>query len=416
VVDDDHLVRIMVQLGLERNGFDVWLASNGREAIELYRAHQEEIAVVLLDARMPDRDGPRTLDALRELDPEIRACFMSGDAGAYEPDDMVQRGVAYVIAKPFLLDDLASIIWALANGESADLLPSGRVRRGGAWKELWQRTQELEEAARHKDYFLGMLAHELRSPIGTIRNVVEVLTQIGPPDPKSQWARDVIGRQTDHMAHLIEDLLDASRIAQRKVSIRKETVDLNQIVGQAVETCRHLLTARGQQVTISLPSRPVLLLADPTRLVQVLTNLLNNAAKFTEDGGQIWLTAAEEKGEVVVRVRDNGIGIDGEMLPRIFELFTQVPAASERSDGGLGIGLAMVEQLVQLHGGTVQAFSDGPGRGSEFVIRMPVLSATRVGRNDAQDADHLPAESPPRRIDVAEENRDKVEAVGASSR
>lgn len=164
-------------------------------------------------------------------------------------------------------------------------------------------------------------------------------------------------------------------------------------------------------MTVSLPSRPVLLLADPTRLVQVLTNLLNNAAKYTDEGGQIWLTAAAEEGEVMVRVRDDGIGIAAAMLPRVFDLFTQVPGALDRSEGGLGIGLAMVGHLVQLHGGTVQAFSDGPGRGSEFVVRLPLLSATVAGRVGAGETGGLPGESPSRRILVADDNEDMVEAV-----
>jgi signal transduction histidine kinase len=252
-------------------------------------------------------------------------------------------------------------------------------------EELRQRTQKLEDAARHKDVFLGLLAHELRNPLGTIRNALQVLKQFGPPDPNLQWARDVIGRQTDHLAHLVEDLLDASRIAHGKVSIRKETVELGQVVGQAVETCRPVMGARKQQVTVSLPSQPVPLLADPTRLVQVLTNLLNNAAKYTDEGGHIWLTATAEEGEVVLRVRDNGIGIAAAMLPSVFDLFTQAPDAVERSEGGLGIGLAMVGHLVHLHGGTVQAFSDGPGRGTEFVVRLPLLSATCAGRDGAAE-------------------------------
>jgi PAS domain S-box-containing protein len=278
-------------------------------------------------------------------------------------------------------------------------------------EDLRQRTQQLEDAARHKDEFLAILAHELRNPLGAIRNTAQVLKMVGSLDDKLLWALDVIDRQADHMAHLVEDLLDGSRIAQGKVSIRKETVELGQIVGQAVETCRHLLSARKQQVTVSLPSRPVPLLADPARLVQVLTNLLNNAAKYTEDGGQIWLTAAEEEDEVVVRVRDNGIGIAAEMLPRVFDLFTQVPGALDRSDGGIGIGLAMVGHLVLLHGGTVQAFSEGPGRGSEFVVRLPLLSATYAGRNVEGETGQFPVESPPRRILIADDNVDSVEAM-----
>jgi PAS domain S-box-containing protein len=278
-------------------------------------------------------------------------------------------------------------------------------------EELRQRTRELEDAARHKDEFLGMLAHELRNPLGTIRNAVQVLKQFGPPDPNLQWAQDVIVRQSDHMAHLVEDLLDASRIAHGKVRIQKEPIELGRVVDQAVEACRSLLSTRKQQVTVSLPSRRVRLLADPTRLVQVLTNLLNNAAKYTDEGGQIWLTTTAEEGEVVVRVRDNGIGIAAAMLPRVFDLFTQVPAALGRAEGGVGIGLAMVGHLVQLHGGTVQAFSDGPGQGSEFVVRLPLLAATCAARDDAGETGDVPAESPPRRILIADDNRDLAEAV-----
>jgi signal transduction histidine kinase len=220
-----------------------------------------------------------------------------------------------------------------------------------------------------------MLAHELRNPLATILNAVEVLKHLALPDTNLPWARDVIGRQANHMAHMIEDLLDCSRVARGKISIRKEMVQLRQVVGQAVETGRPLLCARKQHLTLSLPSHPVALLADPTRLVQILVNLLNNAAKYTDEGGQIWLSASAEQGEVLLRVRDNGIGIATALLPRVFDLYTQLPAGLAHAAGGLGIGLAMVGHLVQLHGGTVQAFSDGPGRGSEFVVRLPLQPA-----------------------------------------
>jgi signal transduction histidine kinase len=295
----------------------------------------------------------------------------------------------FLVGKPVIMltgfDDLDVDLKAMEAG-AADYLVKGKIdapllERSIRYAIERNRAEEaLKEADRHKNEFLGMMAHELRNPLSTIRNAVQALKHLDAPAPNLQWARDVIGRQADHMAHLVEDLLDASRIAHGKVSIRKETIELGQVVGQAVEACRHLLSARKQQVTVSLPSRPVPLLADPTRLVQVLTNLLNNAAKYTDEGGQIWLTAAEEEGEVVVRVRDNGIGIAADMLPHVFDLFTQAPAALDRSEGGIGIGLAMVGNLVQLHGGTVQAFSDGQGRGSEFVVRLPLLSATYAKR------------------------------------
>ena len=247
-------------------------------------------------------------------------------------------------------------------------------------EELRQRTQELEDAIRHKDEFLGMLAHELRNPLAAISNAIEVM-RLGPPNADHEWICDVVSRQTEHVLHLVDDLMDVSRLAHGKVGLRKMPVELSHLISQAIEAVQPLLNTRTQHLAVSLPSRPVRLLADPTRLVQVLTNLLNNAAKYTEDDGQIWLTAAEEEGEVVVRVRDNGIGIAAAMLPRVFDLFTQVPGALDRSDGGLGLGLAMVDQLIKLHGGSVKAFSDGPGRGSEFVVRLPLLSATCAERD-----------------------------------
>jgi len=277
-------------------------------------------------------------------------------------------------------------------------------------EELREQTRQLEAADRHKDEFLGMLAHELRNPLGTIRNAA-ILMQHSSPNPSVQSALDIIGRQVEHMVHLVEDLLDVSRIANGKVRIRKELIVLDQVVKQAVETCRPLLNARQQQLTVSLSSRPVRLLADPTRLVQILTNLLNNAVKYTDEQGRISLTAAEEEGQVVIRVQDTGIGIATEMLPRVFDLFTQVPGALDRSEGGLGIGLAMVGHLVHLHGGTVQAFSDGPGRGSEFVIRLPVLSETCEGRNGAREPGDPLAEPASCSILVADDNGDLVEAM-----
>jgi PAS domain S-box-containing protein len=277
--------------------------------------------------------------------------------------------------------------------------------------ELQQRTRELENAARHKDEFLGMVAHELRSPLSTIGNAVEILRQLAGPEPNIRQAHDIIGRQADHMARLVEDLLDASRIAHKKVVIRRKMVELGQTISQALEACQPLVDARKQRLTVSMPHQPVLLWADPARLAQIWTNLLSNAAKYTDKGGQIWLTAAQEEGEVVVRVRDNGIGIAAEMLPRVFDLFTQAPNGSERSAGGLGIGLAMVGHLVQLHGGTVQVFSDGLGRGSEFVVHLPLLPGAGEERESAGETSARATASPSRRILIADDNEDLVEAV-----
>lgn len=276
--------------------------------------------------------------------------------------------------------------------------------------KLRQRTRELEDAAQHKDEFLGMLAHELRNPLGTIRNAMEVLRRLGPLAPSLQWAHDVIGRQADHMTHLVEDLLDISRIAQGKVRINKKQVDLTEITSQAIEACRPLIDARKQNLTVSLPSQPLPLLADPIRLIQVLTNLLNNAAKYTRDGGQIWMIAARDEGSVVVRVGDTGIGIAPEMLPHVFDLFSQATDALDHSQGGLGIGLSMVGHLVQLHGGTVTAFSDGPDRGSEFVVRLPLLVAT-PGKDGAAEVCEQPRNSTYHRVLVVDDNKDLLHSL-----
>jgi PAS domain S-box-containing protein len=238
----------------------------------------------------------------------------------------------------------------------------------------------LREADRRKDEFLALLAHELRNPLAPIRNAVAILRAKGPALPELDWARDVIERQVNQMSRLIDDLVDVSRITRGKIELRRETVDLSAVVADALETSRPLIEKRGQQLSISLPPEPVLLDADPTRLAQVLLNLLNNAAKYTKPGGRIWLGAERAGEQVVIRVKDTGVGIPADMLTRIFEMFTQVERSIGHAEGGLGIGLMLVKRLVELHGGTVEAHSDGPEQGSEFVVRLPV---SRSGTSSA---------------------------------
>ena len=236
--------------------------------------------------------------------------------------------------------------------------------------ELNERTLQLEEANRNKDEFLGRLAHELRNPLAATSMAIEVLRQAPALDePEQIW--DIISRQTRQMLHLVDDLMDVSRIAHGKVRIQKINVDLEPMIRQAIEAVKPLLISRKQQLNVSLPSQPVKLVGDPVRLVEVFTNLLHNAAKYTHEEGQILLQAKLENDEIYVEFRDTGIGIPTEMLPRIFDPFTQVPGALTSSEGGIGIGLAMVAHLVRLHDGVVQVFSDGPGHGSRFVVRMP---------------------------------------------
>ena len=231
----------------------------------------------------------------------------------------------------------------------------------------------LREADRRKDEFLAMLAHELRNPLAPIRNAVRIFQGTGPPVPEQQWATDVIDRQVHQMTRLVDDLLDVSRITRGKIELRKELVDLAAVVNSAVEASRPLIEKWGHELTLTIPSQPIRLDADPTRLAQVVLNLLNNAAKYTDERGHIWVTAEPQGDHVLIRVKDNGIGIPAAMLPEIFDMFAQVDRSLERSEGGLGIGLTLVQRLVEMHGGTVEARSDGPGTGSEFVVRLPVV-------------------------------------------
>ncbi len=271
--------------------------------------------------------------------------------------------------------------------------------------------QALKEADRRKDEFLATLAHELRNPLAPIRNAVQIFRAKGSPVPELQWARDVIDRQVEQMTRLVDDLLDVSRITRGKIELRKQWVELATVVGSAVEGSRPLIEKWGHELTVTLPSEPVYLNADPTRLAQVLLNLLNNAAKYTEQGGRIWLTAKREGEHVVIRVKDTGIGIIKEMLPRIFQMFTQVDQSLERSQGGLGIGLTLVQSLIEMHGGSVEAHSDGPGKGSEFVVRLAV--ATQAEDRGAQGATgDTPVATPAKcRILVVDDNRDSADSL-----
>jgi PAS domain S-box-containing protein len=271
--------------------------------------------------------------------------------------------------------------------------------------------QALKDGDRRKDEFLATLAHELRNPLAPIRNAVQIFRAKGSPVPELQWARDVIDRQVEQMTRLVDDLLDVSRITRGKIDLRKERVELATVVNNAVEGSRPLIEKWGHELTVKLPSEPVYLDADLTRLAQVLLNLLNNAAKYTEQGGRIWLTAEKDGGQVVIRVKDTGIGIPQEMLPRIFEMFTQVDRSLERSQGGLGIGLTLVQSLVEMHGGTVKVHSDGPGKGSEFVVRLPL--ATQAEDRGAQGTTgDRPAAAPAKcRILVVDDNQDSADSL-----
>jgi signal transduction histidine kinase/CheY-like chemotaxis protein len=237
-----------------------------------------------------------------------------------------------------------------------------------------QRAEDaLRDSDRRKDHFLATLAHELRNPLAPIRHAAEAIKRLDDnASPQQRWACKVIERQSNHLSRLVEDLLDVSRITTGKVKLRKRRVELHPIVSAAVEISRPHIAARRHRFKLTLPADPVYVDGDPTRLTQVITNLLDNAAKYTDDGGEIRLVASSACGHVTISVEDTGVGIRDVELPHVFDLFTQAHALSESSRGGLGIGLSVVQSLVRLHGGTVAAASDGPGKGSRFTVRLPL--------------------------------------------
>jgi signal transduction histidine kinase/CheY-like chemotaxis protein len=242
----------------------------------------------------------------------------------------------------------------------------------GADPELLRRSEELVAADRRKDQFLAMLAHELRNPLAPIRNAVELMRQVETVDPSFQPSREMVERQVKHLARLVDDLLDVSRLTQGSIRLRKEPVDLGDAVERAADSTRPLIDSRNHTLTLDLPAKPIRLEGDAARLEQVVSNLLNNAAKYTMPGGHIRLGVDKEGEEAVIRVRDNGIGVPPDVLGRVFEPFVQSDGSLARSEGGLGIGLTLVRSLVEMHGGTVEAHSPGLGQGSEFVIRLPI--------------------------------------------
>jgi signal transduction histidine kinase len=257
------------------------------------------------------------------------------------------------------------------------LLGFGKILRSRT--DLWEqvetlrnRIDDLDATSRRKDVFLSTLSHELRNPLAPLSNAVDLIRMAAPDAPDLEYPIKVIERQVASLRRLVDDLLDLSRIGAGKIELKRETIALQEIVQRAVESASPLLRGRRHQLEVLLPPAPLLVEADRDRLVQVFVNLLNNAAKYTPEGGSIWIKGTIEDREAVIDVKDNGVGIPPDLMPRIFEMFTQADASHPRSEGGLGIGLSLVRNLVTLHGGSVQANSDGPGKGSEFTVRLPL--------------------------------------------
>jgi signal transduction histidine kinase/ActR/RegA family two-component response regulator len=268
----------------------------------------------------------------------------------------------------------------------------------------------LLEAGRRKDEFLAVLSHELRNPLAPILNAVQILRQRPQNEEELRWSYDVIDRQVGHLTRLVDDLLDVSRITRGKLEIRRRPIDLHNILVNVAEGIRPALASKRLELRVSLPPEPMPALVDAMRMSQVVLNLLDNAVKFTPDGGTIWISAATSADDVTISVRDSGMGIRSEDLPHLFEMFHQANGAGLPSQNGLGIGLALVRWIVELHGGTVEAKSEGAGRGSEFVVRLPV--AERPIEMPVLQVRETPArKAPSRRVLIVDDNVDSADSL-----
>jgi signal transduction histidine kinase len=418
LVDDQPQRLLAYRAILADLDLDLVCARSGREALEYLM--NSEFAVVLLDVSMPDMDGFEAARLIHEH-PRFEKTPIIFVTGVHLDDLDRLKGyslgaVDYVSVPivPEILRSKVSVLVELyckrqelqrtneelerANARLSEAnialqeektrelevmnrsLQHANAELEGANRslqsEIGERTraeQALKEADRHKDEFLAMLAHELRNPLAPIHNAVELMRMKPLGDPQLHWARDVIARQLTSLTRLVDDLLDVSRITRGKINLTRQVIELEALISRAVETVHPLLDEHGHELTLELPEPGAKVFGDSTRLTQAIANVLGNAAKYTDKGGRISLVATVRADDVEVRIRDNGIGIRPELLPHVFELFTQLDRDDGRTQGGLGIGLALVQRLVQMHGGEVTAASAGLGKGAEFVIRLPLL-------------------------------------------
>ncbi|MGA0612755.1 PAS domain S-box protein [Caldimonas sp. KR1-144] len=288
---------------------------------------------------------------------------------------------------------------------------SAMLERERLMDELHASELSLKRADRAKDDFIATLAHELRNPLAPIRNAASIMRHSdGGNLQQLAWCRDVIDRQLAQMTQLLEDLLDVSRLTRNMIELRRDRMPLMSAIEQALETAQPLLDERGHRLALDLPEEPVFIYGDLTRLTQVFANLLNNAAKYTDPGGVITLSVRRHEEQVRISVQDSGIGIEPHQLPKVFDMFAQLAPARARSGGGLGIGLALARGLVEMHGGSMEAYSDGIGRGSEFVVRLPIAAVARPRAAQAPQPD-TGADAPPRRLVVADDNIDAAQTL-----
>lgn len=380
VVDDDPslLMALKSALHLRMSNITVETVDSGDAALELLAI--SEFDVVITDIKMPGMDGLALLGEIQKLDPDLPTLLITGH-GQHDLAVQALRGGAFdFIQKPIDRDYLTA---ALARAIQVRRLQRTIVSQQQALEthaeELEQtvreRTRSLEELNRAKDQFLAMLAHELRNPLACIRHAVDLLDASNDPAAPDDNLLNVMSRQVTHMTHLLDDLLDVSRISRNEIRLRISSVPMERVITDAVEALQPMFKELDHTLIVNLPKEKVVVDGDQSRLEQIIVNLLNNAAKYTDPGGVITLTLEIDAGQAVVTVEDNGIGISKEMLQKVFELFSQADHSLDRARGGLGIGLTLVQNLLLLHGGSVEAHSEGEGLGSTFIVRLPAIKS-----------------------------------------
>jgi len=381
IVDDLPENLLSLEAVLRRDGLEFLKARSGTEALEILL--KQEVALALLDVQMPEMDGFELAETMRGSERTRRIPIIFLTAGSTDRTRRFrgyEAGAVDFLEKPLEADILRSKVAVFSElylqrrqmAVQRDNLKAFAEENLRLLKESRDNAQALKEADIRKDEFLATLAHELRNPLAPIRNGLQIL-RMAPEGPRAEDVRGMMDRQLTHLVRLIDDLLDVSRVSRGRIDLRKRQMSLQEAVHSALETSRPLIEANEHSLHLDIPEAPLWVDGDLTRLAQVVSNLLNNAAKYTSAGGDIRLSLRKENGHADIEVADNGLGIEAEMLPRVFDLFTQADRHLDRSQGGLGIGLALVSKLVEMHGGTRTAQSNGPGKGSTFTVSLPLV-------------------------------------------
>lgn len=414
LADDNADMRDYVSR-LLNDRYDVVAVGDGQAAWNAIEEHLPDL--VLSDVMMPVLDGFELLRRIR-INPrtrEIPVVLLSARAGEESRIEGLQASADDYIVKPFSARELLATVDAHIKTvnirrQSQEALRASEERFATLAHERLRLIEQLREQDQHKDEFLATLAHELRNPLAPIRNGLELIRLANNNPATLEKATTIMQRQVDQMVRLVDDLLDVARISRNKLELRKEQVELESVVRNAVETSRPVLAGAKNDLHVELPTEPVWLNADPVRLAQVFSNLLNNAAKYSEPGGRISLVATQTGDELRVKVSDTGIGIEPGKLSQIFGMFVQLDASEQQAQSGLGVGLTLVQRLVEMHGGSVEARSEGPGKGSEFIVRLPALtqSTTAPLKNELVE-DERPQSR--RRILVVDDNLDSAESM-----